>query len=96
MSFWVYILCSDKNGTLYIGSTRDLPRRVYTHRTKKNKGFTSKYGVDKLVYAEEYSHPAEAIQRERRLKSWQRAWKIKLIEQINPEWIDLYETLHLY
>jgi len=93
MSYYVYILCSQRNGTLYIGVTNDLTRRIYEHKTKIVKGFTEKYGVDKLVYMEEYDDVNDAIHREKCLKKWNRSWKIRLIEEVNPEWKDLSECL---
>ena len=91
MSYYVYILCSKRNGTLYIGLTNNLERRVFEHKNKVVKGFTEKYDVDKLVYAEEYDDVNEVRCREKRLKNWNRAWKIELIEKINPTWKDLYD-----
>ena len=93
MSYWTYILSSKKNGTLYIGVTNDLSRRIFEHKNKSSEGFTKKYGVDKLVYAEEFTNINEAIFREKSLKKWNRKWKLRLIESINPTWSDLYETL---
>ncbi len=90
MTYHVYILCSKKNGTLYIGVTNNLARRVFEHKNKITKGFTSKYDVDKLVYAEEYNDVYEALYREKKLKAWKRDWKIKLINEVNPSWNDLY------
>jgi len=87
--YYVYILASQKNGTLYIGMTNDLLRRVYEHKTKYNKGFTEEYTVDKLVHFEETDDVGAAIQRERNLKHWIRSWKIDLIESENPGWQDL-------
>jgi putative endonuclease len=89
-SFYVYILASHVGGTLYIGVTNDLIRRVGEHRLKSVKGFTKKYDVDKLVYFEQFDDAENAIRREKRLKSWNRAWKIRLIEELNPNWDDLY------
>ena len=89
-SYYVYILSTGKNGTLYIGVTNDLLRRVYEHKKKIFKGFTSKYYVDMLVYFEETDDIGAAIQREKQLKKWNRKWKIELIEKINPDWNDLY------
>jgi putative endonuclease len=80
----VYILASRIDGTLYIGATNDLIRRIYEHREKLAEGFTRKYGVARLVYFEPHSDIEAAIRREKRLKKWNRAWKIKLIEQNNP------------
>jgi putative endonuclease len=91
MSGYVYIMASRKNGTLYIGVTSDLERRVYEHREGLTKGFTSQYGCTRLVWYEEHLSISTAIQREKSLKRWYRAWKITLIEQLNPGWRDLYE-----
>ncbi|MCD6543796.1 MAG: GIY-YIG nuclease family protein [Flavobacteriaceae bacterium] len=87
--YFVYILASKKNGVLYIGVTNDLERRLFEHKTKMVKGFTSRYNVDKLVYFEEYSDINKAIKREKQLKKWNRQWKLDLIEKGNPEWKDL-------
>jgi putative endonuclease len=92
-SYWVYILASRIGGTLYIGVTNDLVRRVYEHRSDLIPGFTSQYGVHRLVYYEEYSDAESAIRREKRLKKWKRAWKIELIEKQNPNWDDLYPVI---
>jgi len=92
-SFWVYILASGLGGTLYIGITNDLIRRVYQHRNKLISGFTKKYGVIRLVYFEQFDDPENAIRREKRLKKWSRAWKIQLIEKDNPNWDDLYPRI---
>jgi putative endonuclease len=89
-SFYVYILASRIGGTLYIGVTNDLIRRVAEHRLKLAEGFTKKYGVARLVYFEQFDDIENAIKREKRLKKWNRAWKIRLIEEINPNWDDLY------
>jgi putative endonuclease len=89
-SYYVYILASRIGGTLYIGVTNDLVRRVGEHRSKLVKGFTEKYGVVRLVYFEQFDDPENAIKREKRLKKWNRAWKIHLIEEQNPNWDDLY------
>src|ERR1043166_3894930 len=91
--FWVYIPASRIGGTLYIGVTNDLVRRIYEHRSNLVPGFTSQYGVHKLVYYEPYSDIESAIRREKRLKKWKRAWKIQLIEQTNPNWDDLYPSI---
>ena len=90
MAYYVYLLASQRNGTLYLGVTRDLVRRVYQHKTKETAGFTSRYNVANLVWFESYDDPATAITREKELKKWQRAWKIRLIEEANPQWRDLY------
>jgi len=92
---YIYILASQKNGTLYIGVTNDLMRRVWEHKNKVNKGFTSKYNVTKLVYYEEFDYIGEAILREKTLKKWKRKWKLELIESINPYWDDLYDKIIL-
>ena len=89
-SFYVYILASRIGGTLYIGVTNDLIRRVAEHRLKLVKSFTKKYEVDRLVYFEQFDDAESAIRREKRLKKWNRAWKIRLIEEHNPNWDDLY------
>ena len=91
--YYIYILASKYNGTLYIGVTNDLIRRVYEHKNDLNNGFTKKYGVHRLVYYEQYDEVVNAIQREKRLKKWNRQWKIELIEKENPEWKDLYLQL---
>ena len=88
-TYYVYILASKKNGTLYIGLTNELDKRVLQHKRKQADSFTSKYSIDKLVYYEEFTDHNEAFLRERRLKKWNRAWKIRLIEGINPDWNDL-------
>jgi putative endonuclease len=93
--YFVYILANCPKGVLYIGVTNDLARRVWEHKTKAAKGFTSKYGVMMLVYFEEYASILEARERERVLKCWRRAWKFKLVEQMNPSWQDLYGDLVL-
>jgi putative endonuclease len=89
-SFYVYILASRIGGTLYIGVTNDPIRRVAEHRLKSVKGLTKKYEVDKLVYFEQFDDAENAIGREKQLKKWNRAWKIRLIEEVNPNWDDLY------
>jgi putative endonuclease len=89
-SFYVYILASLIGGTLYIGVTNDLVRRVAEHRSKPLESFTGKYEVYRLVYFEQFDDPENAIRREKRLKKWNGAWKIRLIEELNPNWGDLY------
>jgi putative endonuclease len=91
--YYVYILASRRNGTLYIGVTSDLPKRVYEHKQELIDGFTKKYGVHALVYYEAHDNIEEAITREKQIKKWERAWKLKLIEEMNPEWDDLYEQI---
>jgi putative endonuclease len=92
-SYYVYILASEKNGTLYIGVTNDLSRRVLEHREGLVPGFTQKYAVKCLVHFEEFGDIGLAIDRETRLKKWKRRWKVELIEKGNPDWRDLYERL---
>jgi putative endonuclease len=92
-SFFVYLLASRRHGTLYLGVTSDLVRRVYEHKTKIIAGFTKRYGIDRLVWFEIYDDPGTAISREKKLKEWRRDWKIRLIEEQNPDWRDLYETI---
>ena len=92
-SHYVYILASGIGGTLYIGVTNDLVRRVYEHKSKVISGFSKEYNVDRLVYFEVFEDPENAIIREKRLKHWNRAWKIRLIEEKNPDWIDLYPNI---
>jgi len=89
----VYILASRRNGTLYIGVTSDLVKRAYEHKQDLVEGFTKRYGVHELVYFEMHEDMVSAITREKQLKKWNRAWKIELIKQRNPEWRDLYAEL---
>lgn len=91
--FYVYIMASRKQGTLYVGMTNDLVRRVYEHKTKALSGFTSRYNVDRLVWFESFDDPTNAILREKDIKKWRRAWKIQLIETTNPDWRDLYNDI---
>jgi putative endonuclease len=91
--FFAYLLASQPYGTLYIGSTSDLVRRVWEHKVKAVPGFTAKYGIDRLVWFERHDTLEAAMQREKRIKSWKRAWKIELIEKDNPHWIDLYPNV---
>jgi putative endonuclease len=88
--YYVYVLASNKSGTLYIGITNDLKRRVGEHKEGLIEGFTKKYNIRKLVYFEIYNDINEAMLREKRLKKWNRSWKIRLIEEMNPKWNDLY------
>ena len=92
-NYWVYIVASGLGGTLYVGVTNDLIRRVYEHKNKAAEGFTKKYDVDRLVYFEAFDDIENAIRREKRLKKWNRAWKICLIEVSNPNWADLYPSI---
>ena len=89
----VYILASKRNGTLYIGVTSDLVKRGWEHRNSVVEGFTKKYGVHSLVYYEMHDGMISAITREKQLKKWQRAWKLRLIEERNPEWRDLWQDI---
>lgn len=91
--YFVYILASQKNGTLYIGVTSDLRKRIWEHKNEVIPGFTKKYSVSKLVYYEIFEEIEDAILREKRLKKWNRSWKLKLIEEKNPHWSDLWEDL---
>ncbi|MFN7709552.1 MAG: GIY-YIG nuclease family protein [Holosporales bacterium] len=88
-NYWVYILASGKNGTLYVGVTNDISRRIFEHKKKLTHGFTKKYNVNQLVYIEEFEDIHEAIHREKCIKRWNRAWKLRLIQEQNPSWIDL-------
>ncbi len=92
--FYTYILASQRNGTLYTGATDDLARRVWLHREKALGIFTAKYGVDRLVWYEAHESREGALHRERLIKRWRRAWKLRLIEELNPGWRDLYEDLN--
>jgi len=89
----VYILASKRNGTLYIGVTSDLAKRVWQHKNDVFEGFTKRYGVHMLVYYEMHASMVEAIQREKQLKKWNRAWKLALIEERNPQWHDLWPEI---
>ena len=89
----VYILASKRNGTLYVGVTSDLVQRVWQHKNHAMEGFTKQFGVDRLVWYEVHDCMESAIHREKRLKAWKRSWKIQLIEQCNPNWLDLYGEL---
>jgi putative endonuclease len=93
VSFWTYILASQRNGTLYAGSTDDLARRIHEHRTKAFDGFTAEYGVARLVWCEQHETREAAFTRERRIKKWNRPWKLALIERFNPAWRDLLEDV---
>ena len=95
MAFFVYILASDRNGTLYIGMTDDLVKRVWQHRNDLIHGFTNRYGAKTLVWYEPHESRDSAFLRERRLKKWNRAWKLALIEKENPGWRDLWTDISL-
>jgi putative endonuclease len=90
-SYYVYILASKRNGTLYIGVTNNLLRRVYEHKHDLGDGFTKKYQVHQLVYYEETPEVQAALNREKQLKRWKRQWKVRLIERLNPDWTDLFD-----
>ena len=92
-TYYVYIMASKRNGTLYIGVTNDLIRRVYEHKNNLVEGFTNKFRVHKLVYWEQSENVDSALQREKQLKKWNRQWKLALIEEHNANWQDLYEQL---
>ena len=90
---WVYIMSNRPNGTIYVGVTSNLARRVWEHREGLAEGFTKRYRLKRLVYAEAHSDIRSAIQREKNIKHWPRSWKLSLIESENPDWRDLYESL---
>lgn len=92
-AYYVYILANSKNGTLYIGVTNDLKRRIWEHKNDLVKGFTKKYGVHNLVYYEQHEDVEQAILREKQMKRWKRYWKIKTINTMNPSWEDLYSKI---
>jgi putative endonuclease len=89
---WVYIMTNRPNGTLYVGVTNDIARRTFEHRTGTG-GFTERYRLHMLVYAEQHDELVPAIQREKNIKEWPRAWKIRLVRGLNPDWRDLYDEL---
>lgn len=91
--FYLYILASKLNGTLYIGVTSNLTQRVWQHKNKLVKGFTKKYNVDKLIYYEVHENAESAIIREKQVKAWKREWKLRLIRENNPDWEDLYNEI---
>lgn len=93
--FYVYILTKARNSTFYIGMTSDLPKRIWEHKNEVADGFTKKYGIKTLVYFEIFDDAEQAIKREKRLKKWPRAWKVKIIEETNPNWKDLYTEICL-
>jgi len=90
---WVYFMTNRRNGILYAGITSNLPRRAYEHREGLVGGFTKRHGLKILVYAERFDDIRDAIQREKNIKHWPRAWKVRLIHAVNPEWDDLYDML---
>jgi len=93
MAGWVYLLTNHRDGVLYAGVTSNLLRRTFEHRESVVPGFTKRYGLKRLVYYEQFDDIRDAIQREKTIKHWPRAWKARLIHTANPEWDDLYETL---
>jgi putative endonuclease len=93
LPYYVYLLANRKDGTLYLGVTSNIVRRVYEHKQRLAHGFTSRYGVDRLVWFECHDDPVSAITREKDIKKWRRAWKIRLIEADNPGWLDRYESV---
>jgi putative endonuclease len=94
MVYYVYLLASKRDGTLYLGVTNNLGRRIVEHKTGAYRGFSSRYGVDRLVWYEVYDRIDEAIAREKDIKKWRRTWKIELIEAVNPDWRDLSVELN--
>jgi len=94
-NYYVYMLASKRNGTLYIGVTNNLERRLYEHKNNLIEGFTNKYNVHHLVYFEDVNDIQSALQREKQLKRWTRKWKLELIEKVNPEWRDLANGFNL-
>lgn len=93
--YYIYIMAKERNSTFYVGVTSDLVARIWQQKSNVVEGFTQKYGIHKLVYYEVFEDSENAILREKRLKKWNRTWKMRLIEEQNPEWNDLYETLTL-
>ncbi len=91
--YFVYMLASKQNGTLYIGMTNNLLKRADQHRNRQVEGFTARYGVKRLVYYESFRNVTDAINREKQMKKWNRQWKINLIEKANPQWRDLFEEM---
>ena len=90
---WIYIMTNRPNGTLYVGVTSDLAARIWQHRQGAVAGFTKRYGLKRLVYAEPHADIRAAIQREKNIKRWPRAWKVRLILAVNPDWHDLFDQL---
>jgi putative endonuclease len=95
MVAWVYIMTNRKDGVLYVGVTSELPQRIYQHRAGTFGGFTQRYRLHRLVYVEPHATMPLAIAREKRLKTWNRAWKVRLINKENPNWDDLYDRLYV-
>jgi putative endonuclease len=94
MAFYTYIVANRRNGAVYTGMTDDLAQRVWQHKNKVFRGFSARYGCDKLVWYEVSETRDAAYHREREIKEWRRSWKLLLIEEANPDWTDLYETLN--
>jgi putative endonuclease len=94
--FWVYIVTNCRNGTLYTGHTDDLPNRIHQHKTKAFRGFSAKYGCDRLVWCESFDSREQAFKRERQIKEWRRSWKLELIETNNPQWLDLADSMNMW
>jgi len=92
-SYWVYIISSDRNGTLYVGVTNNPVRRIWEHKHQLMEGFSKKYEIHHLVYFEPHESPESAITREKQIKKWNRQWKLRLIEEKNPKWNDLYKDI---
>ncbi|HEX4909517.1 MAG TPA: GIY-YIG nuclease family protein [Permianibacter sp.] len=90
---WVYILASQRNGTLYVGVTSELIARIWQHKNEQTESFTKEYGVKQLVYFERHDRMLDAIAREKQIKKWNRAWKLRLIEEANPYWRDLFDEI---
>ena len=90
---WVYFITNKRDGTLYAGVTSNLPRRIFEHREGQVEGFSKRYGLKMLVYHERFDDIRDAIQREKAIKHWPRAWKVRLLHTMNPNWNDLYDTL---
>jgi putative endonuclease len=93
MQYFVYLMASRRNGTLYVGVTNDLVRRVHEHKNGVVEGFTDRYGVHLLVWFDSTPSVEAAIQKEKQMKNWKRAWKVALIEKTNPNWLDLYDSI---
>jgi putative endonuclease len=93
MGGWVYMMANRRDGRLYVGVASDLPRRAYQHREGLIDGFTKRHGLKMLIYYEQHDDIRTAIQREKTIKHWPRAWKVRLIHRVNPDWKDLYDTL---
>ncbi len=91
--YYVYIMAKARNSTFYVGVTSNLPKRIWEHKNEATDGFTQKHNIKDLVYYEVFDDPQNAIKREKRLKKWNRTWKMRVIEEMNPDWKDLYEEI---